>query len=150
MLKDDIETLLNVGNDNWRDYILSSASALNFTIKDKEPWDTAEWDMVAKPYAMENWMENYYTESTSQDPKWEMGQWLSRIGLGGASRSHVTVPTKLDPGYQLLLQSRAVDDCRGVLAGVRGVGKPKQPGLRRCDREGWRLFVNHWNPKWEQ
>jgi hypothetical protein len=35
-VKDGINALLDVrGNDDWRDYVLSSASALNFTIKAK-------------------------------------------------------------------------------------------------------------------
>jgi hypothetical protein len=59
-VKDGINALLDVGgNDDWRDYVLSSASALKFTIKDKDCWDPADWNIVVKLEAMEDWMDNY-------------------------------------------------------------------------------------------
>jgi hypothetical protein len=45
---------------------------------------------------------------------------MSRIGLGGANRSLVTVPTIKGKNYQLLLESRAVDVSGGVMDGVMG------------------------------
>jgi hypothetical protein len=42
-VKDGVNALLDVrGNDEWRDYVLSSASALNVTVKGKECWDSAK------------------------------------------------------------------------------------------------------------
>jgi hypothetical protein len=79
-VKDNIEALLDVHNNpEWRDYALGSASALNFTIKDKYCWDPAEWNMVVNLHAMEDWIDNYYTASFPQDTKWEMGKWVGRI-----------------------------------------------------------------------
>jgi hypothetical protein len=76
--------------------------------------------MVVKLKAMEDWMDNYYTASHSQNIKWEIAQWLSCIGLGGANRSLVTVPTIEGKNYQLLLESWATDMCGGVMDAVMG------------------------------
>jgi hypothetical protein len=65
--------------------------------------------MIVSLHTEEDLMNNYYTASFPQDTKWEMGKWMGCIGLGGSTRSHVTVPTLLGKKYGALLESRVVD-----------------------------------------